>query len=131
MKIEAALKIIHELTVEELKELTTDELLLVVRDMNEEDRGTFFIEKNIKIFGSIDAYIDDFLKKVNIPRMNIRQKSGARAVLERMIKYSNVSEENKKRIEAAIEESNTYSAAAAGGKRKRKTRGAKRTAKRR
>ena len=133
MLIEEALELINEMSAEELRGLTREELMFIIDGMNQEDTGIFFMEKNVKVFGGIDGYVNDFLNKVNLQAMNEQGKIGARALLNRMLVYPGISEASRKRIQDALASINYAAAAAAGGKsvsRKRKTRRSKKGLKR-
>jgi hypothetical protein len=133
MLIEEALKIVNEWTAEELRSLNHNDYAEIMDGMTEEDIGRFFMEKNVKVFGGIDGYVNDFLNKVNLQVMNEQGKIGARALLNRMLVYPGISEASRKRIQGALASINYAAAAAAGGKsvsRKRKTRRSKKGLKR-
>ena len=122
MDIEDALELIEDFTVEQLKALTQEDLLIILQGMSAENRRRFFIEKNVKIFGGINQYVDDFLDKTNINSMNPQGKMGARSILQAMLAYPGVTEENNKLLLEAIAKTEPKGAApAAGGNRKRKT----------
>jgi len=122
MDIEDALDLIEDFTVEQLKGLTQEDLLIILEGMSPENRRRFFIEKNVKIFGGINQYVDDFLEKTNINSMNPQGRMGARSLLEAMIAYPGVTEENNKLLLEAIAKTEPKTAApAAGGNRRRKT----------
>lgn len=136
MLIEEALEIVNDWTAEELKTLTQNDYVMIMDGMTQEEIGRFFMEKNVKVFGGIDGYVNDFLNKVNLQAMDERGKGGARILLNKMLLYPGISEGSRKRIEAALASINYASAPAAGGKsvayrnRKRKTRRSKRGLKR-
>jgi hypothetical protein len=120
MRIEKALKLINLMSVEALGNLTRDHIMFIVSGMDGEDRSRFFIEKNIKVFGGINGYVDDFLKKTNISSLNLSGKTGARAMMQRIQTYPGISEENKKRLQNAIDKTlNRISAPAAGGRNRK------------
>ena len=122
MDIEDALDLIEDFTVEQLKALTQEDLLIILQGMSAENRRRFFIEKNVKIFGGINQYVDDFLEKTNINSMNPQGKMGARSILQAMLAYPGVTEENNKLLLEAIAKTEPKGAApAAGGNRRRKT----------
>lgn len=132
MLIEDTLELVNEMTDEELRELSRDDLMFIIDGMNEEDMARFFMEKNVKVFGGIDGYVDDFLNKVNLVAMNEEGKAGARTMLNRMRAYPGISEASTTRIQAALASINYATAPAAGGRRKacRKTRRSKKGLKR-
>ena len=125
MRIEEALELINEMSAEDLKTLNQDELMYIVNGMNQDERSRFFMEKNVKVFGGIDGYVNDFLNKVNLVTMNEQGKVGARALLNRMLLYPGISQPSRTRIQHALASISYVSAPAAGGKReasrKRKT----------
>ena len=97
-----------------------------------EDFKTFLFAKNVKLFGGIDLYADDFLRQV-LPRMRAMPagpekamtKSGMLEMLNRMRKYGGISADRKARVEEAISEIQAMH----GGARKRKERKTKRKSK--
>ena len=119
MDIEYALAIIDALSVDDLMSLNKDELMFIVSGLNEEERSKFFIMKNIKIFGGINEYINDFLEKTQIaPSATSSTLQGIRTVLHRISQYPGITQENKNRIQAAIQRTMNGTAPAAGGRRK-------------
>ena len=118
MLIEEALEVVNEWTAEELRTLDHNELMFIIDGMNDEQVARFFMEKNVKVFGGIDGYVNDFLNKVNLVTMNEQGKAGARALLNRMLLYPGISEPSRKRIQDALASISYASAPAAGGKRK-------------
>lgn len=131
MLLEEALELINEVSAQDLKTLTREELMFIVQGMNGEEVGRFFLEKNVKVFGGIDGYVSDFLDKTNINSMNSKGKTGAKAILNKMLVYPGISEASKKRVQEALAKTEYQTAPAAGGRRSsrktRKTRGLKRT----
>lgn len=123
MRIEDAIELINDMNANELKALGRNELMFIVDGMNVEDRGRFFMEKNIKVFGGINEYTDDFLSKINIGTMNEQGKAGAMALLNKMLAYPGISDINRTRIQNTLMSMNYATAPAAGGKgMRRKTR---------
>ena len=88
--------------------------------MNKEDKARFFIEKNIKIFGGINAYIKDIMDNTNIFKLSLREKRGVRDMLTMLKTYPGISTNNKLEIERAIHTTRSEPGAAAGGKRRTK-----------
>jgi hypothetical protein len=136
MLLEEALEIVNDWTAEELKTLNKNDYAMIMDGMTQDEIGRFFMEKNVKVFGGIDGYVNDFLNKVNLQAMNEQGKGGARILLNKMLLYPGISEGSRKRIQAALASINYESAPAAGGRRmsrhksrrkSRKTRGLKRT----
>ena len=131
MLIEEALELINEMSADDLRTLNQEELMFIIDGMNQEEVGRFFMEKNVKVFGGIDGYVNDFLTKVNLVRMDEQGRAGATGMLKKMLVYPGISEEAKARVKSALASINYATAPAAGGKRaayrktRRKTKGLK------
>lgn len=89
------------------------------------------IEKNIKVFGDINAYVESFLAKTTADLQQMAEgstkemtKLGQRKLLERILTKEGLTEENKARI--MNEMKSGVFAAAAAGRKKKVTRRAKR-----
>jgi hypothetical protein len=121
MIIADALELINESSVDELRSLTRDRIMIIIDGMSPEDISRFFMEKNVKVFGGIDAYVNDFLNKVN-DFLNItafvQGDTGKIILLNKMLQYPGISDLSKNRIIAAKNRI-TGTAPAAGGKRKK------------
>jgi len=127
MLLAQALQIVKNSRAEELRSLTRDELMFIVDGMNAEESQTLLFEKNVKVFGGVNGYVDDFFAKGTIEQMKLLPKSqrvGAIALLTKMSMAERISQGNKERVDAAINllSSNAYAAAAAR-KRTRRQRG--------
>jgi hypothetical protein len=118
MNIEIARSIIAKLDVETLAVLSDETLIELTSTMNKEDKARFFIEKNIKIFGGINAYIEDIIENTNIHKLSRREKRGVRDMLTILKTYPGISPNNKLEIERAIHTTRSEPGAAAGGKRR-------------
>lgn len=88
----------------------------------------FIFAKNVKLFGGINEYIDDFLTKI-MPRIRdmkqaekIATKRGAIATLNRMKTFAGIDADHVKRVEEALEELQAMKGGAAAGKKSRKSR---------
>jgi len=121
MRLDLALKLIHEEDGDELRALRGERLMSIVSGMTGEEISIFLFEKNVKIFGGIDGYVADFLNKVKLNSMNSKGKMGAKSILSKMLEYPGISEGSKKRVEAALAQISNETAPAAGGKSRRKT----------
>jgi len=108
MLINDALELVNQTHASNLESLTREEIMFIVQGMTPEEIETFIFEKNIKIFGSINRYIDDFFKQETVPSGN---KLGVISVLKKMLSYEGVTKKNKARIEKALKSLN-------GGRRK-------------
>ena len=128
MNIELARLMIAELDVDILAAFTDETLIELTSTMNKEDKARFFIEKNIKIFGGINAYIQDIIENTNIHKLSRREKRGVRDMLTMLETYPSISPENKIVVARAIRDTYGEPGAAAGGRRRtRRTRGTRRT----
>jgi hypothetical protein len=114
MIIADALELINELSANQLRSLTRDHIMFIIDGMSPEDISRFLMEKNVKVFGGIDAYVDDFLNKTAI----IPNDLGKMILLNKMLEYPGISEASKNRIIAA-KNIITGTAPAAGGRRKK------------
>lgn len=135
MSLREALSFIHASTAEDLRTLSKETLLGILRTLNPEDVQTVIFAKNIKIFGGINGYIQDFFANQTVQKilampegvmkeMNIQ---GLQLTLRKMDKYDGVTLENKERIVEALQQvSITYTAPAAGGKQKKSRKNKKR-----
>ncbi len=104
--------------------MTRDDLIRIVGTLSQEEIKTFLFEKNIKVFGGINPYVEDFLAKMNtgVPKDAM---VGFIAMLDTMNAYPGLSEENKLKVNNRIKLLKMLTAPAAGGtrkNRKRKTR---------
>ena len=80
----------------------------------------FLLSKNIKIFGGINQYTNDYLEKLNTSVLSPEQKETARLTLEKMLTYKELSDENKVRIRDLNEKLHNASAKGAGKSRKKR-----------
>jgi hypothetical protein len=119
MHIDEAITLINNTSAEDLKALTSSDLMGIIQGMNKNDIGRFLFEKNVKIFGGIDGYVTDFLAKTKLTSMTSAGKSGAKIILEKMLSYPGISDASKKRVQDIIQQTDYESAPAAGGKRNR------------
>lgn len=84
----------------------------------------FIFAKNVKLYGGINEYVDDFLDQT-LPRLRDmkqaekqRTKLGMTFILQRMKTYAGIDDDHKKRVEEALEELQ----AMAGGRRRKSRR---------
>jgi lysozyme family protein len=127
MDPDTILEWVQSASVDRLRSLTSFELQALAAAMGPR-APEFLFAKNIRIFGGINEYVDDYLTRgplvalQNMPQ-NEQKTAIARShklMLERMKAYPAVSDANKTRIDHAIA-GLSGAAAAAGGRRKRKT----------
>jgi hypothetical protein len=62
----------------------------------------FIVEKGIKIYGGINEYIESFLRTFNPERLDDEGKKGARAILQKMLTYTDISTANAERVNQQI-----------------------------
>jgi hypothetical protein len=106
-----------------LASFTDADLIAITSNMTPKQKRRFFIEKNIKILGGINAYIDDIADNTNINLLTSREIIGLVKLLLEVMKYPNISDANKLEIKLMINEAlvrKTETAPAAGGKRRRR-----------
>jgi len=127
--LNTALTVINLLSKEELLSLGNQELRYIVRNLNTEEIREFIFAKNIKIFGGINQYVENFfsfntinkIKAMPNGEMKIISKSGAVNTLNKMLTYDELTPENRDSINMAILQLNDEgSAPAAGGVRRKK-----------
>lgn len=92
-------------------------------------RTTILVEKNIKVFGGINPYVEDFVPKViaglvATPEGSKKEetKAGHRMLVEELLTRVGLSEENKQRLEESLQKD----FAAVGGRRRKTRRSKKR-----
>lgn len=123
-----ALRLVNNLNVEALGNLNRDDLLFIASKLTALEFSEFTFIKNIKIFGGINGYVNDFLESGTITKIRnmpndlskIRIKEGAIETLNKMLTYADLTGENRTRINIAILQLSDAAAPAAGGSRKRK-----------
>ena len=129
LSFENALRLVEELSADELTQLTADDLLYVVSGLTRTQSRDFMFAKNIKIFGGINGYVDNFLSSGTISKIKAMPDGlskrttteGAIESLNKMLTYDELSSSNHEKINQAIIALTNAAAPAAGGYR-RKTR---------
>jgi hypothetical protein len=110
------LRLVNKLSVGQLRRLSHEDLLSIMGPLTGPERSDFMFAKNIKIFGGINGYVEDFLASVpRIQTMNAA-KPGAIQTLNRMLTYGDLTSNNRTRINSALALL-SGAAAAAGGHR--------------
>lgn len=119
--LEDALTIIDDTPPDLLRSLPIELIQQISQLLETDEFKEFLFAKNVKIFGGINQYVDDFFKK-GLPNSQKSQvKVGLLQVLKRMQTYE-LSAENKRRVDDAILRLESYTAPAAGGRSKIKSR---------
>ena len=103
----ALLDLVDTLSIDELREMNSDTLMDIMNTLQFPiNMQTFFFAKNIKIFGGINEYVNDFLPKIQ--SMNQRERLGASLgailLLHKMLNHPNLTHDNRIRILSVIEE---------------------------
>ncbi len=112
--------LIATLTVNELRNQTNVSQIIAALGNNNDLIIHFLVSKNIKIFGGINQYANDYLEKLNTSVLRPEQKETARLTLEKMLSYEELSPENKDRIRTFIIQKINYAAATGAGKSRKK-----------
>ena len=122
ISLQDALHLLDDLTVDELKRMNSEQLTFITKDLDGEEKLTFFFKKNVKIFGGINGYVDDFFRKVKVKELTRAQQLGALEFLKKMKETAGLTDDNKRRVSHAISViEGQNSAPSAGGGKGRKT----------
>jgi len=129
VNLQGALEIVNELSVEHLRKLNREQLLYIINGLTGEEAREFMFAKNIKIFGGINGYVENFLSTGTVMRMKTMPNGmakrsgiqGALNALNKMLTYDELTEANRAEINEAILQLTNETAPAAGGY-KRKSR---------
>jgi hypothetical protein len=101
MRLADSLRIVEQASVTDLRSLTRDELMYILAGMNPDEVQAFLFAKNVKIFGGINGYIDDFFRQETVGKtlqFPPIQRIGTIAVLTTMSAYPGVTKKNKERV---------------------------------
>jgi len=120
------LEVIRTTSPEELHAIFSDAdtVSQLLSGMTPKQMTQVMVAKNVKLFGGINQYVEDFLIK-GVPRITAMEegpakesiKNGQRLYVETMLTYDDLSAENKEKLEASLH-STLAAAPSAGGKRK-------------
>lgn len=125
--LQELLELVNQATVDDLLELSRADLQMIAGSVSPADFKQFMIAKNIKIFGGVNAYIDNIFNTNTIQRSlaitnsNLRSSTiqGLLELLTTLQIYPDITPENRAHIERAITQLNQSPAPAAGGRKKR------------
>ena len=108
--------IVNNLSINELRKLSNKDIcsIMIEHDLDDIDVTEFIFAKNIKIFNGINGYITNFFSTNTISKIsNIKDtelknnsKNGAIILLQKFLTYSEITRENRVRINYAILELN-------------------------
>lgn len=125
------LEALESSSVEDLRRIRHADLLRVSEILSEREFSDFMFAKNIKVFGGINNYVDDFFHKNTISKIlamsdGLGKSSyikGCLITLNKMLKHDDLTHTNRTKITNAISQlshnSLAGSAPAAGGRRKK------------
>lgn len=123
--LQQLLGFVESATNEELREISQPEILLqLTSGLTPDERSQFLLAKNVKTFGGINPYVEDFLGKTlsaiaSMPDgpMKDNVKQGQKGMVEKLLAYDGLTPENKSKLQQVF--TGAFGAApAAGGKRK-------------
>ena len=126
----AAMILVNKLSVEELSQLNRDQLLFIVRGLTSSEISDVMFAKNIKIFGGINGYVNNFLSTGTITKIKAMSNGlpktkvieGAIQSLNKMLTYDSLTDKNRIKINDAILQLSNSTAPAAGRYRRNKRR---------
>lgn len=125
-KLQEVLDIVSETSAADLAVLPQEILQYLVRDLTPADRLAFMFAKNIKVFGGINNYVNDFFAKgtlATILAMSSEKRAGMTAsvleYLNKMATYADLSGENRARVMDAVAQ---FSPRSGGGNTHRSSR---------
>lgn len=103
---------------------SADTALPLLMGLTPAEQAQVMVAKNVKVFGGINPYVEDFLAK-GVPKIAAlpegpakeQTKAGQRKFIEVMLSYDDLSTENKEKLQAVLL-GVVAAAAAAGGKRR-------------
>ena len=133
MTFQQAMDLVDRFYLEDLKNLSHDQLLYIIGGLTGPQAREFMFAKNIKIFGGINGYVENFLSTGTVMRMKtmpngISKRSGIQGalnVLNKMLTYDDLTDENRTRINEAILQLTNETAPAAGGYKRKNGKGRK------
>lgn len=105
--VDELLRFIDSLTLEEIRSIPGAAWIpLVMSVPDPQDRQRVLFAKNVKVYGGINAYVDDFFTKDTINRIKAMPAGpgragavdGAKISLQRMSEYDGISVANKSRV---------------------------------
>ena len=133
MTFQQAMDLVDRFYVEDLKNLSHDQLLYIISGLTGPQAREFMFAKNIKIFGGINGYVENFLSTGTVMRMKtmpngISKRSGIQGALNalnKMLTYDELTEANRAEINEAILQLTNETAPAAGGYKRKSGKGRK------
>ena len=128
MTFQQAMDILDEFDADDLAQLSREQILYIIGGLNKSQIRKFMFAKNLKIFGGINGYAENFLSTGTVTRLKamkngtdkISSVEGALHTLRKMLTYDELTANNRAEIDEAILELTNETAPAAGGRRKSK-----------
>jgi hypothetical protein len=123
--VDELLGFIESLTLEQIRAIPGAAWIPIVMAIPDaQDRQRVLFAKNVKVYGGINEYVDDFFTKDTVNRIKAMPAGpgrasavdGAKISLQRMSEYEGISEANKARVLAGKAELENL----AGGRRRRR-----------
>jgi len=106
-------KLVRNSDVASLRSLDRSDLMNLMHLLGPSEFQNFIFLKNVKIFGGINGYVEDFLHAISKLTMNSSGAEGALRILRQMQTYSELNTQNRREVDGAIRRL-SHSAAAAG-----------------
>ncbi len=127
-RLNIVLGVIQELSGEELRAIPPHVFMMLVQGLTPDQFKTVLFMKNVKIYGGVNQYVDDFFGKRTVEQIlamgpGPRRESttpGALFILKNMLEDPALTQTNKERVSAAI--ASLEALTGGGTRRRRKTR---------
>lgn len=109
-------KLVRNSDVASLRGLDREDLMNLMHLLGPSEFQNFIFLKNVKIFGGINGYVEDFLPAISSLGMDSSGAEGALRILRQMQTYSDLNDTNRRGVDSAIRRL-SHAAAAAGRRR--------------
>ncbi len=133
--LDIVLGLIQELSGEQLRAIPPHVFMVLVEGLTPDQFKTVLFMKNVKIYGGVNQYVDDFFGKGTVEQILAMEpgarrdstKPGALFILKNMLEDPVLTQANKDRVSAAIA---SLEALTGGGSHRARTRRTRRRARR-
>ena len=133
--LDIVLGLIQELSGEQLRAIPPHVFMVLVEGLTPDQFKTVLFMKNVKIYGGVNQYVDDFFGKGTVEQILAMEpgarrdstKPGALFILKNMLEDPVLTQANKDRVSAAIA---SLEALTGGGSYRARTRRTRRRARR-
>ena len=95
-------KLVRNSDVASLRSLDRSDLMNLMHLLGPSEFQNFIFLKNVKIFGGINGYVEDFLHAISKLTMNSSGAEGALRILRQMQTYSELNTQNRREVDGAI-----------------------------